>query len=75
MKTSSSQGEPAGRKTTYTDLLSVPDHKVAEIVDGELVVSPRPAARHTLASSKECRQGKKSLPVEPPALAIPGHLG
>jgi hypothetical protein len=30
-------------RATYEDLLRVPDTKVAEIVDGELVVSPRPA--------------------------------
>ena len=36
---------------TYEDLLAVPDHKVAEILDGELHVSPRPAPRHSLAAS------------------------
>lgn len=39
------------RPATYEDLLRVPDHKIAEIIDGELVVSPRPAAPHALASS------------------------
>jgi Uma2 family endonuclease len=39
------------RKATYEDLLAVPDHKVAEIVDGELFVSPHPAAPHALAAS------------------------
>jgi Uma2 family endonuclease len=38
-------------KATYEDLLGVPDNKVAEIVDGELFVSPRPAAPHALAAS------------------------
>jgi Uma2 family endonuclease len=38
-------------KATYEDLLEVPDTKVAEIVDGELYVSPRPAAPHALAAS------------------------
>jgi Uma2 family endonuclease len=37
---------------TYEDLRRVPDGKVAEIVDGELHVSPRPASRHALASSR-----------------------
>jgi Uma2 family endonuclease len=36
---------------TYQDLLRVPEHQVAEIVDGELFVSPRPAAPHALAAS------------------------
>lgn len=36
---------------TYEDLLKVPDHLVAEIVDGELYATPRPAPRHADASS------------------------
>jgi Uma2 family endonuclease len=39
------------RPATYADLLAVPDHVVAEILDGELHVSPRPAPRHASASS------------------------
>jgi Uma2 family endonuclease len=38
-------------RATYEDLLKVPNDKVAEIVDGELYVSPRPAAPHALAAS------------------------
>lgn len=38
------------RRATYEDLLLVPDTKVAEIVDGELVVSPRPASPRALAA-------------------------
>jgi Uma2 family endonuclease len=36
---------------TYDDLLKVPSHLVAEILDGDLHVSPRPAPRHADASS------------------------
>ena len=32
--------------TTYDDLLQVPDHLVAEIVDRELYATPRPPLRH-----------------------------
>jgi Uma2 family endonuclease len=39
------------RRATYDDLLQVPPHRVAEIVEGQLYVSPRPASRHALASS------------------------
>jgi Uma2 family endonuclease len=39
------------RPATYEDLLAVPDHLVAEIIDGELVTSPRPAPRHADAGS------------------------
>ena len=34
------------RPATYDDLRGVPDHLVAEILDGELFASPRPALRH-----------------------------
>lgn len=44
-------GEPVKRRATYEDLLAVPAHRVAEIIDGVLVTSPRPAARHAWASS------------------------
>jgi hypothetical protein len=39
-----------GRPATYEDLVNLPDHLVAEIVDGELRISPRPAPRHPWAS-------------------------
>ncbi len=44
-------GEPAKRRATYEDLLQVPEHLIAEILDGELVTQPRPAARHAVATS------------------------
>jgi Uma2 family endonuclease len=36
---------------TYEDLLRVPDHMVAEILDGELFASPRPAVPHARTAS------------------------
>ena len=36
----------ARRRATYDDLFRVPEHLVAEIVDGELYTSPRPQAPH-----------------------------
>lgn len=39
------------RKATYEDLMQVPEWKVAEIVDGELIVSPRPATPHAYAAT------------------------
>ena len=42
---------PLDRPATYDDLVKVPDIQVAEIVDGELHVSPRPAPRHAVAGS------------------------
>lgn len=38
--------------TTYADLEDVPPTKVGEIIEGELVVSPRPAPLHMRAASK-----------------------
>jgi len=43
-------GEPK-RRATYDDVLAAPEHQVAEILDGELFLSPRPASRHALAST------------------------
>ena len=45
------QLDPRRRPATYDDLLQLPDHIVAEIVDGELHTSPRPAPRHASATS------------------------
>jgi hypothetical protein len=43
--------DPARRHATYEDLLQVPDILIAEIVDGELITSPRPAFPHARAAS------------------------
>jgi Uma2 family endonuclease len=43
-------GRSKGR-ATYEDLERLPDHVVGELIDGELVVTPRPAAPHALATS------------------------
>jgi Uma2 family endonuclease len=39
------------RRARYEDLMQVPDHLVAEIIDGELVTNPRPASPQAWASS------------------------
>ncbi|WP_224368574.1 Uma2 family endonuclease [Hyalangium versicolor] len=41
---------PPRRAATFEDLEGVPPHRVGEIVDGELYVSPRPAPRHARAT-------------------------
>lgn len=38
--------EAARKKASYDDLFSIPENMLGEIVDGELVVTPRPSARH-----------------------------
>lgn len=41
----------ARRRATYEDLLGVDERLVAEIIDGELVTSPRPSPPHARAAS------------------------
>ena len=43
--------DAARRRATYADLLGVAEHLVAEIINGELVTSPRPASAHARAAS------------------------
>jgi Uma2 family endonuclease len=43
-------GEPR-KKATYADLERLPANMVGEILEGELVATPRPAAPHALAGS------------------------
>jgi len=40
------------KRATYEDVLNAPENKVAEILDGELFLSPRPAPRHAVAHSR-----------------------
>lgn len=44
-----SEAEILGRGATYQDLRAVPDHLIAEILDGDLWVSPHPMPRHSYA--------------------------
>lgn len=41
----------APRHATYEDLLAVPDHQLAQIIEGTLHVHPRPASPHARAAS------------------------
>jgi len=43
--------ETARRAATYDDLRRLPENMVGEIIDGELIASPRPASPHALAAS------------------------
>ncbi|HRE88557.1 MAG TPA: Uma2 family endonuclease [Myxococcota bacterium] len=42
------QNQPA----TYDDILAAPEHMVAELLNGELYLSPRPKPRHSRAASR-----------------------
>lgn len=39
------------QRATYEDLLRLPEHLVGEIIDGELIASPRPAMPHAKTTS------------------------
>jgi Uma2 family endonuclease len=39
------------KEATYADLLALPENVIGEIVDGELIASPRPTAPHARATS------------------------
>ncbi|GMV41055.1 MAG: hypothetical protein AMXMBFR64_27710 [Myxococcales bacterium] len=43
--------EPARKRATYEDVLRAPEHLIAEVVDGELVTTPRPSPAHGSTSS------------------------
>jgi Uma2 family endonuclease len=43
--------KPMKKKATYADLIEVPDNFVAEMFDGDLYASPRPAIRHAHAAA------------------------
>jgi Uma2 family endonuclease len=46
-----SESRAGTRLSAYEALLALPEHVVGEIIDGELIVSPRPAPRHAVATS------------------------
>jgi Uma2 family endonuclease len=43
--------EPAKKQATYDDLYHIPENMVGEIIDGELIVRPRPTYGHARAST------------------------
>ena len=42
---------PAKNRATYQDLYSIPENMTGEIIDGELIVTPRPSRKHGYAAS------------------------
>jgi hypothetical protein len=43
--------EPAKKRASYEDLSRLPENVVGEIIDGELIVTPRPSRKHTMTST------------------------
>jgi len=60
------------RNATYDDLCALPDHMVAEIIDGDLFASPRPASPHALASSMLGAALIGGFGGEPGGAGVPG---
>lgn len=78
------QPRPAKRKATYQDVLEAPSECVAEILGGDLYLSPRPAPRHSAAGGAlfyelagPCRFGRGGpggwVLLEEPELHLEGH--
>ena len=44
--------ESVRKLATYQDVLDAPADKLAQLIDGELILSPRPANRHSVAASR-----------------------
>ena len=43
--------QPAAKRAVYEDLYKIPEDSIGEIIDGELIVTPRPSRRHVIAAS------------------------
>lgn len=43
--------ESARKRATYDDVLAAPPHMIAEVIDGDLHLQPRPAGGHSLAAT------------------------
>ncbi|SPF47645.1 conserved hypothetical protein [Syntrophobacter sp. SbD1] len=44
--------EPAKKKaTTYDNLYDVPENMIGEVINGELIVTPRPSQNHVYTAS------------------------
>ena len=70
--------KPLKKGATYDDLRRVPDHFVAEMFDGELYASPRPAVPHTRAATRARRRARRSVrfrPQRPGRVADPRRAG
>jgi Uma2 family endonuclease len=47
----SAMAPPSKKPATYEDVLAAPEHMVAEVIDGELYLNPRPSVPHAAAAS------------------------
>ena len=42
--------EPAKKRASYEDLYTIPENMIGEIIDGELIATPRPSGEHSNAA-------------------------
>jgi Uma2 family endonuclease len=59
--------KPLKKGATYDDLCEVPEHFVAEMFDGDLYASPRPALRHANSASALLAEIHKSFHRKDPS--------
>lgn len=45
------EAEAARKRATYDDLYTIPENTTGEIIDGELIVTPRPSRKHIYTTS------------------------
>lgn len=64
--------DPARRHATYADLVAAPEGMVAEILDGELITSPRPASPHAHAATILCSEVTTRFGRPPGGAGDPG---
>lgn len=57
---------------TYADILALPDHVVGQIIDGQLIVNPRPRVRHVRVGSKIGAQLDGAFDRKPNGPEAPG---
>jgi Uma2 family endonuclease len=43
--------QPAGKRAVFDDLYTIPENMIGEIIDGELIVTPRPSRKHIYTAS------------------------
>jgi Uma2 family endonuclease len=60
------------RYATYEDLAAVPDTMVAELIDGDLITSPRPASPHARATAQLGSKLMGSFDSPPDGADAPG---
>lgn len=62
--------DQATKKATYDDLFGIPENMTGEIIDGELIVHPRPSRKHISAASSLRFESDQPISLERAALVV-----